>query len=807
MSSFSNLRFAFRQLLRTPGFTILAVVTLGLGIGFSASSFSLTNAFLLRTAPYPESDRLVQVFASSPQSPRRGHAPGNVLDLQAMTNSFEEFSLLNFDVYSLGEPGEPAEQVTAIQVGPNFFDALRVQPMLGRAFTPEEATPDQPRVTILTYRAWQRRHGGSPKVLGEEVRLNRQEYTIIGVLPESFDAPLIWGTAEYVTPRVVHPEFKDNRTDNWMNALGRLKPGVTIQQAQTELETITARLREAYPEANEHLGVNVVVLHLAYMDKVSQGLLWLMTVIALAMLLIACANLASLKVARAFARRREFAVRSALGGSQRQLMMPLLSESFLLSIAGGVLGLFVAWWCNGIIGNLLLINGEPGFDVPIDFRVFGFAAAISIFSGLAFGIMPAWFASRTPAAEVLKDGSRSATSGKAQNRLKQALIVTEMAIALALVGVAASFGFGARSFLEREVGWNMRGIYSGFIALPYDQYEDAEKNRAFIDSVLSELQAIPGIEHASLSTALPIGGLSGAIPLVVDGLTPEETENLSTQVARVTAEFFDVIALPLLEGELFREGLTADDPLVAVVNSTLARTLWPNESAVGKRVRLGDQGADQWMRIIGVVGDADGPANFSTPETRFQLFRPLRQQTSRYLTIAARTSVPPENATRSVAEAVARIDSDVPVAQAGSLRERFERNLSNLNIVVLNLGISALMGLLIAGIGLFGVISQLIAQRTRDIGVRVALGALPQDIIRMILAEGTKLLLFGVVIGTPIFYLLTSSLQNVMPEMKLPGMWLYSSNLAVLSATMLAACYVPARRATRISPAHALRAE
>ena len=802
----SDLRFALRQLAKSPGFTVVAVLTLALGIGLSTSSFSTANAFLLRNVPYPDADRLVRVFGTSRLSQRDGHAPANALELRETARSFSGFALYNNDNYSLGDPGQPAEQVTGLAGTADFFDVLGVQPSLGRGFLPGDDQPEKPAVIVLTHRAWVRRYAGDAGVIGRTIRVNAQPYTVVGVLPERFDAPIVWGPAEFVLPRVIAPSFRTDRTGSWMHAVARLKPGVDLRQAQAELATVAARLQQAYPKENDGRGLRAVGLAQSNMDSVRTSLLWLMTGIALAMLLIACANLASLQVARAFGRSREFAIRAALGGGRRQLMSPLMAESMILAAAGVAGGLLVASWSNHLLGSLLLINNEPGYALPIDGRVLVFAAASSLLSGFAFGLAPAWLASRAPAAETLKEGARGATAGRTHQRLKGTLIVGEVAIALALVGLSAAFGVGARTFVNRQVGWTIDGLFSGYVALPYNPYGDDARSRTFYRTLLPKLAAIPGVQHAVICRNLPMYALGPTTPLAIEGQPEEEASRRPlTQVGSVTSGFFAALQIPLRQGVIFPADVTEKDPAVAVINEAFARRFWPGQSPVGRRVRLGDDA--RWIEIVGVVADVGMLGRLTASETSLQLYRPLAQSLSRYVGLVLRTSVTPESLTRSVREAVASIDADLPVAAAGSLRASYERNLANLNLVIVNLAVSAAMGLLIAAVGLFGVISQLTAQRTRDIGVRMALGAVRGDIIRLILGEGVRLLVIGIAVGIPIYYALTIVLRRAMPAMPLPGLWLLAVTVGVLASAMLFACYLPARRATRISPVEALRAE
>jgi predicted permease len=805
-----DLRFALRSLARNPGFTVIAVLTLGLGIGLSASSFSFANTFLLRNVPYPEARRLVRIFRTSRQSANRPHAPANLLEVRDAVTSYSHVAIYNDDNFALGEPGKPAEQVGGLQTTAEFFELLGVRCALGRAFLPGEDAPGQDAVAVLTHRGWVNRYGGDPGVVGRTVRLNSQPYTIVGVLPESFEAPLVWGSPEFVMPRVLEPEFRTQRTSAWMQCVARLKPGVSLRQAQSELDTIASRLAQHYPTENGNDGLRVVALHDSNMDGIVHSLMWLMTGVALTMLLIACANLASLQVARGLGRSREFAVRAALGGGQRQLMAPLLFESLVLSLAGGALGLLVASWTNELFGRLLVINGASGLNIVIDGRVFGFAAFSSLLSAIAFGLAPAWLATRSPAtAEALKEGARAATGSRAHQRLKHALIVAELGLTIVLVGAAAAFGIGARSFLRRELGWQPDGIFAGYFVLPPNRYNDYDRTREFHRALLERLAALPGVEHVTLARRLPIASLDGmgrTTRLVVENQLPLESGCEPTaEVDAVSADFFATLRIPLKQGSLFAPNVRHDDPLIVVINETCAERFWPGENPVGRRVRFVP--GEQWLEIIGVVGDVRMATRLGRPETLLQLYRPLAQVPTRYTSVAVRAATPPEALTSEVRQTMAALDPDLPLAQAGALLPGLVRSFSNFNLVIVNLGISAGLALLIAAVGLFGVISQLTLQRTRDIGVRIALGASSRSIMGMILGEGAKLLVAGIAAGVPLFYVVNFILHRTMPEVPLPGLWLLVTNLAVLALTMFIAAWLPARRAAHVDPIVALRAE
>jgi predicted permease len=651
-----------------------------------------------------------------------------------------------------------------------------------------------------------RRFGSDPGVINRTLRLDGDNYTIVGVLPARFDAPLVWGPVEFVRPLTIEKHFLTLRDNAWFRTVARLKDGVSLPQAQSELSTIAVRLAKAYPRELGTDGLRVVDLGTASIDDVSRGILWLMVALSGMVLLIACANLASLQLARAFGRTREFAVRSALGAGRFQLMTPLLIESVVLALGGGALGVLLAAWSNDLLGRHLIIGNEPGFLIPLDGHVLTYAFIASLVSGVAFGLAPAWLASRTSASESLKEGARGSTAGRSHQRLKSALIIGELAAALVLIGVATSFTLSVKKFLRRDVGWIPDGLFAGYISLPWNRYNDDAKVRAFSRALLQRLEGLPGVDQAALSDSLPVYAYNVRRNLVAEGQAPvARGQEPLAQTAFVSPAFFAALRLPLQQGRLFAASLRAEDPPEVVVNAALARRMWPAGNPIGRRLRFVDN--DQWLEVIGVVGDARMSANLAEPDTRLQAYRPLVQDPQHNLAITLRTSLAPEALAPAVRQAVAALDADMPVAQPDSLRASIKRNLANLNLVTANLATFACMGLLISAIGLYGVISQLTAQRTRDIGVRMALGAQYGDILGMILRQGATLLVVSLVAGLPAYFAASIVLGRMMTELPPPGWWLLGLNLLTLTAVAFLACWLPARRAARLSPVVALRAE
>lgn len=801
------MKHALRSLAKSPGFTFVAILILALGIGFSSSTFSVTNLLLLREVPYSEPAQLVRIFTTSPNSQNGGHAPGNFYDLRTKTTSFSGVASFNRDRLALGLPGEPAEQIVVLKVTPNFFDVLGTSLLLGRGFAADEDQPGKSHVLILPYATWDRRYGRDPSVLGRTVRLDTESYTIIGVLPPGFEAPLAWGISEYVMPRQSYPGMITQRDGSWwINACARLKPGVTIAAAQAELAAFAQQLALAYPKDNAGRGFRIAPLHDANMNDATRTILWFSTGFAIAMMLIACANLASLQFARALGRQKDFAVRAALGGSRRQLMTPLLLEGLLLAAAGGVLGLLVAIWSNDLVGRYLHLGSDAATVIPLDGRVLVFALVSALLCGLAFSLLPAWLSARVSAADALKDNARASTGGRGQQRLKSALMIGQLTAAITLVSLTVSFTVGFKKFLHRDLGWRMDGLFVGDVVLPAWGYQKSAPRDAFTRALLDRLTALPGVDHAAFCGHVPDWFFGTAKPVQIEGHPIESADRQPiVYTNNVTSGYFATLGIPVLQGATFAPNLTSADPAVAIVNESFARQLWPGVDPIGRRFRFGSD--ERWLQVVGVVGDVRIATGLTPPASRFQMYRPFMQDDNRYYTIALRSSLSPESLEKTLRAAVAALDADAPVSSAGVLSARLARGLANNDLMIVNFAISAGMGLFIAAIGLTGVISQLVQQRRREIGIRLALGAEAANILRLIVGEGAKLVAAGLVLGVVSYYGLHTVLHHSMSEVQFPGLWLLAPTLVVLSVVMLLACYLPARRATRVNPIEALRSE
>ena len=807
----SDLKFTFRQLVKAPAFTAIALLTLALGIGVNTAMFSVVNTLLLQPAPYPHADRLVRVFRTAPQSKTWPHSAPDLDDQRAQNHVFDSLAAFQWTAFSLAQSGQPAERLQGLAASADLFATLGVQPALGRAFTSDEQQPGRDQVVVLTDALWRSRFAADPAIVGRTIRVDGTNQTVIGVMPANFAYPLFWGQLHIIRPLVVVAYWQHQRTNRWLETIARLKPGVSLAQAQTEMDTIAARLARQYPDTNPGTGLRLVPLHQTAMDDTVRNVTWLTRALAGFVLLIACANLANLQLARSAARARDFAIRTALGASRAQLMRQLLTESVLLALAGGALGVLLAVWLNALLSRQLDVADGTALTIPLDWPVLGFAFLASGVAGLLAGAVPAWFATKTDVSPALKSQSRSATGDRSRHRIRHALIVAEIAFALVLLAGAGFFLRGLQRFAARDPGWRTAGLLTGIVTLPNkqptDHYFKTESRRQFYDRLLQRLAEQPGVEHVSLSSALPIHTYNNSRSIAIAGRadSPHGQEPLADYVV-VSADFFNTLGLPLIEGRLFPDNLRADSPPVAIINESMARQFWPGESAIGKRLGSTDAGAREWAEIIGVVRDAGYVANLGLPDTRLQLYRPLVQEPWGTLSIALRAHNP-ETLAEPLRRAVAALDPDLLVADLQTIGQAVDHAQHNLQVANQLLAGFAVLGLGLAALGLYGVISTLVVQRTAEFGIRLALGAQAHDVLWLVLGKSLALAGLGSALGLVGAAALISFLGKLIPGLPGEDPLVLAGIVLLLLLVALIACILPARRATKIDPMIALRAE
>lgn len=798
---FSSLRIAVRSLSKAPAFVVITLTTLALAIGVNTSMVSLLNTLVYRAAPFSHPEQLVQIWNTSAQNPVGGFSVQQLKDLRAHTSLFESVTTYANWVNSLAVPGQTAEQLTAVNASPDFFSTFKVQPILGRAFTEDEEQAGKNNVAILSYDLWQKRFGGRRDVLGETIRLSAEPVTIIGVMPRDFQYLLLWGSVDLWRPLSLPRHLIESHESRLFQATGRLKPGVTPQQAEAQLEPLAARFAKDDPKLNAGHRFRVQPLHESVLDSTSRGFSWMLVGLSGFVLLIACANLANLQLARATGNAREFAIRSALGASRSRLIIHQLSESLLLSVAGGGLGLLVALWITDILEQQILIGNQPGLSLDLDPRVLGITLAVSLLTGVVFGVVPALLASRTDVNSTLKQQARGSSDSRSHHRIRHALIVAEIALALVLLAGASVMVRGFDRFLRMDNGWDSEHVLTATLHPPEEtRYSTPEKRRELHTRLEARFSAISGVEHSALGTAVPIVFFSSVRPIAVKGQTSEVPSELPIAgYDMVTKDYFNTLQIPVLEGSVFTDDIKGDGPSVIVVNEALARHFWPGESAIGKQLN-GDQ------QIIGVVRDVRFAGNPGKLVTPYHVYRPLVQEPWGYVQVALRSPTP-HAMKRDLLRAISDVDPDISVERMGTVREVIDEMQHNFYLVRKTLEAFALLGLGLAAIGLYGVISNVVVQRTGEFGIRLALGALPQDVLSLVLRKGLQLAIIGTALGLLGSYGIVRLLSSLMPRVQGGDPVALAAVAVVLLVVAVLATWIPARRATQLDPLSALRNE
>jgi predicted permease len=794
---------AYRQLLKSPGFTIVSLVTLALGIGLNANAFTVLNRLLLQSLPFRDPSGLIMVWGSSPKAQEMQQSPGDYLDERDQNTVFDGLAAYYVNgSSSLVDPGKVAEHATILQCTANFFTVMGISPVLGRAFTAEEEAGHE-SVALVSYAYWQKNFAGDPHVLGHMFRLNGTTVTVVGVAPPSLDDPeLLGGRIDLVNLDAldVNRGFRDF---GWYNVTGRLKPGVTRARAQAEMDAIAKKLAHDFPKTNAERGLRVAPVPTDSEGDIGRHIIWMIMALALAVLMIACVNLANLQLVRTTARAREIAIRLALGSSRLRIMGMLLSESVLLSLCGGALGLLVAKWGNDYIGAYFNI------PLPLNYRVLAFAFAASAATGAIFGTLPAWMAARADVNTTLKQGGRGAAGGS-RNRLRQWLIIAQLAVALTLLTGAGYFIRGIHRITHREMGWDPDRVAMGMIELPNARYGEHGDKRtlAFGEKLLVSLSQVPGVEKAVISENSPIFGVYAGEPFAVEGAPPPRkgSEPLASS-NRITPGFFAAYGMHVLRGRDFSGTDRPGSQNVAIVSRSLAEKFWPGEDPLGKRIGGTDPLKPEWCEVVGVVNDVSGPISVPQYESHYQIYRPWFQSTFRFMTFTLSTSSDPNTLVQGARQAMAKIEPDIAATVLAPARETMARGLSGLSLVRGMLTVMALLGLLLSVIGIYGVVANLASERTQEIGVRMALGAGSADVQWLFMRSGIRLAALGSGIGLLGSLGLIKALDRMVEVIPGNDPWVVAGVGAMLALIALLACWIPAWRATKVDPTVSLRAE
>ncbi len=801
-----DIRFGLRMLARNPGFTTVAVLTLALGIGANTAIFSVVNAVLLKPLPYADPDRLAVIWVTEPSAPG-GLFPDtgpDFRDWKAMNHSFEGMSAITIAGATLTGSGEP-RQLRGLTVSPNTFQLLGAQPQLGRSFAPDEGPTGHNHVVILSYGLWQSAFGGQKNIVGSKVTLDGEGYDVVGVMPKDLRFPSLWGrNPQFWTPITMDaPKWKTQRMNHWFWVLARMKKGVTLKQAAAEMVTISAQLAQQYPQTNTGVSARVKSLHEQLTGNVSE-VLWVLFAAVGFLLLIACANVANLLLTKSVGRQREIAIRLAVGAGARRLVRQLLTESVVLFLLGGVAGLAV-----GMAALRLLLRAAPTGYIPevisvhLDSRVFGFTFLVAFVTGTLAGLIPALHATRVSFSEMLKE---SGSAVAASHGLARGLLtVGEIAIALVMLVGA---GLATRSLVRLlgvQLGFDPRQVVAGRISLPDSRYPKEPQQKAFFRNLLDRVQALPGVVSAGAASELPLeGGSNGAVVIEGQPAPKDIWSSPLVESCTVTPNYFRTMRIPLLGGRDVAETDTPEAPLVAVINETMAHRFWPHQDAVGKRFKQ-NYPDSKWITVIGVVGDVRefGLAEPAIPEAYY----PESQSTSSELVLVVRTASDPQAQVAAIRNAVHGLDKGLPWYGVQTLSEMVSDSSREKRFVALLLALFAAVALALASVGIYGVVSYSVSQRTREIGIRMAFGAEVRNVLGMVLREGLRLVIAGVAVGLLGAWALSRYLTSILYAVRATDLATYILAALLMTAVALVAALVPARRATKVDPMVALRYE
>jgi len=802
---FKDIRYGIRSLLKHPGFTAIAVITLALGIGANTAIFSVVNALILRPLPYRNADQLVWISEASPLTNGEMVPGPHFLEWNEQSQTLAQVAAYNPDNLTLTGTGEP-ERLDCNRVSAEFFSVLGVQPLLGRNFLPAEDRSGGDRVVIIAHSLWQRRFSADQKIVGQSITLDDQSYSVVGVLPPDFR---FFQKFELWVPLALNPQQeRGNQQISSLSAIARLKPGVTIRQTQTELETRRLRFENSKPSNTPRFDgqVRVVSLHEKLVGPTRRLLAILFGAVGV-ILLIACANVANLLLSRAVVRQKEFAIRAGLGAGRRRLMQQMLTESLLLALVGGMLGVLLAFWLAEALMTLAAANtfGEISrlATVNIDIRVLGFALLVSFLTGALFGLAPAFQLSRPELNDLLKEGWRG--SGFHRGRVRHLLMVTEVALSIVLLVGA---GLLIRSFinlLEINPGFKAEHLLTARLSLPYPRYQDRARRQQFVEQLLPRISALPGVESAGAINHLPLTDFLFTGWLRVEGQAEAINRNeAGIPISQITPGYFRAMSIPLRSGRNFTEHDDADAPRVVILNETLARKLFFGQEPIGRRVWVPGPGKGMPI-VVGVVGDVRHEG--LDRDVRPEVYVPYTQNPSGFMTLVIRSKVDPLSLGAAVRKEVLALDSSLPVYQVMTMDQRLSESFASRRFNLLLLGVFAFLALTLAAVGVYGVIAYGVTQRTHEIGIRMALGARGGDVLRLLMRQGMSLVALGVVLGLAGAWALTRVMTNLLFGVTPTDATTFASVAALLIVVALLACYIPARRATKVDPLVALRYE
>ena len=802
-----DVRYAIRTLARTPGFSIVAVIVLALGIGANTAIFTIVNAALIEPLPYKDPDRLVLLWETNVRRPGRSNVvgPANYLRWKERATAFEDISAFADTRAVLTGGGEPEEVTAQLMIG-GMFQILGVPPMLGRTFTDAELADPASNVTVLSYRLWHRRFGADPSVVGRTVQLNSAPRMVIGVMPPDVQLltklSLVGRATDLWVPNPLSESARTPRGRS-TSVVGRLKPGVSIDQAQAEMSTIAAGLTAEFPQFNTGWGARVVSIRDEIAGDIRPALLVLAGAVAF-VLLIACANVANLLLARGASRHREMAIRSALGAAKIRVMRQLLTESLVLGLAGGIVGLVMAQWSLGLLIALSPVDLTTLGHVRLSYPVLAFTAAVSLLTAVICGFAPAFEGARVDVQDSLKEGARSVAGGSRARRLRQVFVVSEVALAVVLLVGAGLMIRSFASLQSVDTGMNTRDVLTVRVALPGRKYNEPGKTLRFFEDAVRRVAALPGVQSAGIVSYLPFTGLGAGTGFSIVGEPPAAPGNgLTTDVTVCDVGYLQTMRLQLLKGRLFTEREMRERSNVVVINEALASRYFPGQDPLGKQVVILMNDPIVPTEVIGIVSNAKF-VDLRT-DARPTSYWPHPQLPYTAMTLAVRTAADPMSYASAIEREVHAIDKDQPVSDVRTMDQWVARSLAQARFSSMLLTVFALLALILASIGIYGVMSYAVTQRTPEIGIRLALGAETRNILSLVVGNGLRLAGLGLAIGIVLALPLSRTLSSLLFNTASTDPLTFAGVVVVLGAVALMACYLPARRASHIAPMEALR--
>jgi putative ABC transport system permease protein len=795
-----DLRFAARGLLRRPAFTVVAALTLALGIGATTSIFSVLDAVLIRALPYPHADRMVAIWSTQGTQHGNGLSYADYVDWRAQNRTFSDMGVYRAQSVNLTGRDTP-DRLIGVFVSASFMRLIGATPSLGRMLTDAETEVATKRpVAIVSYEAWQTRFGGDPSIVGKTLVLNGQPHVVVGVTRPDVQTP--YGPGDVYVPIPYYPNAAGlERGNHSVTALGTLRPGVTFENAQRDLQALAKRQAEAYPATNNGFGVELQPIRDQLVGSSSRTSIYIVFGAVLIVLLIACANVANLQLARGAARHRELSVRAALGAGRARIAQQLLTESVVLSIIGGVAGLALAVVGTRYLAAVLADRVPLGVTVSVNGSALLFAVGISILSGVLFGVAPAWKASRTNVQDMLR--SRTGTAGHGHAATRNALVVAQLSLSLALLSCA---GLLTRSLIELQrvrPGFDAHNLMTMQFRLPAVKYDTPDKIMAMFDQAIGEIRAVPGVESAALVRAFPFTGNGESYPMLVEGKPTTLADAPQVEVNTITPRYFSTMGIPRVAGRDFAMSDNEHAIPVIIVNDAFAKATWPKESAIGKRLRM--PGDDRWWTVIGVVGNTK---HFELNEPQLlQAYIPHAQRPQIFTTLAVRTTGDPLLLAKQVRDAIWRVDRDQPVWGTRTADQLLDSAVGPSRLIVGLTSGFAIAALFLGALGIYGMLSYTMSQRVQEVGIRVALGADSRQVVAMVIREGMRVVGFAVAIGLAASFGATRLLRSQLFGVGPMDVLTFSVVTVLLAAVAMLACYLPARRASRVDPMIALRSD